>query len=594
MADNVNRQMEDGKITRVSGPIVEARGMSGARMYEVVEVGPDRLVSEVIKVDGDRATVQVYEYTGGVKPGMLVRRLGRPLSLSLGPGLIGSIYDGIQHPLEGMRKESGAFIQRGQSAPPIDMERRWEFVPTAEEGDEISEGECYASLPETGSVEHRLMVPPGISGRVRSIAERGEYRAYDPVCVIEDEGGSVHDLSMVQVWPVRTMRPFQQRVQASEPLITGQRVFDTMFPLAKGGCAGVPGDFGTGKTIIQQQLAKWSDADVVVYVGCGERGNEMTDILREFPKLDDPRSGRSLMERTILIANTSNMPVAAREVSIYTGITIAEYYRDMGYDVALMADSTSRWAEALREMSSRLEEMPVEEGFPAYLSHRLAQFYERAGAVRTLGGANGSVSIIGSVSPPGGDFSEPVTQHTTRFTRCFWVLDRELAYARHFPSVNWNESYSEYVEQSAKWWRDVDRDWFQLRETAMEVLQKDGELQEIVQLVGSDVLPDTQRLVLLAAEIIKEGFLQQNAFHEVDSFCDHRRQAAFLSVMVEFYNRGRSIISAGAPLMEVRELGIVQKLKRARFSIKNGDEDGLKKLKNDFDSEFGQLEAKYR
>jgi V/A-type H+-transporting ATPase subunit A len=429
---------------------------------------------------------------------------------------------------------------------------------------------------------------------VSDIVEPGKYRAEDTICVVEGKDGGIHELNMIQVWPVRTPRPFKQRIQAYEPLITGQRVLDTMFPLVRGGCAGVPGDFGTGKTIIQQQLAKWSDADVVIYVGCGERGNEMTDILREFPELEDPRTGRSLMERTVLIANTSNMPVAAREVSIYTGITMAEYYRDMGYDVALMADSTSRWAEALREMSSRLEEMPAEEGFPAYLSKRLAQFYERAGAVRTLGGDHGSVSIVGSVSPPGGDFSEPVTQHTTRFTRCFWVLDRELAYARHFPSVSWSESYSEYVEQSAEWWQKVDRDWFELRKEAMTVLQEYGELLEIVQLVGPDVLPDNQRLVLLTAEILKEGFLQQNAFHDVDSFCDPQRQAALLRAIITFYRRSRDVISQGAPVMEIRELSIVQSLKRARFTIENGDEEGLQKLHDNLNNELSQLEEKYR
>jgi len=398
----------------------------------------------------------------------------------------------------------------------------------------------------------------------------------------------------MQRWPVKKHRPFTDKRWPDAMLVTGQRILDTLFPLAKGGTAAIPGPFGSGKTITQQQLAKWADADVIVYIGCGERGNEMTDVLVEFPELVDPKSGSPLMDRTVLIANTSNMPVAAREASVYTGITIAEYFRDMGYDVALMADSTSRWAEAMREISSRLEELPGEEGYPAYLASRLAEFYERAGRVETLAGGEGSVTVIGAVSPQGGDFSEPVTQHTTRFTRCFWVLDRELAYARHFPSVSWSESYSEYVEQSAEWWQKVDRDWFELRKEAMTVLQEYGELLEIVQLVGPDVLPDNQRLVLLTAEILKEGFLQQNAFHDVDSFCDPQRQAALLRAIITFYRRSRDVISQGAPVMEIRELSIVQSLKRARFTIENGDEEGLHKLHDNLNNELSQLEEKYR
>jgi V/A-type H+-transporting ATPase subunit A len=593
MSENA-QQSQNGMISRVSGPIVEATGMAGSRMYEVVHVGPPGLVGEVIKVTGETATIQVYEHTGGLQPGTEVKRLGRQLSLNLGPGLLGGIFDGIQHPLEVFKEEVGAFIQRGAKAPPLDQDKPWKFEPLVEEGEELSAGERYGKVSETSFIDHFLMLPPDVSGTVTHIGEAGEHTVSETMCVVEDEDGEERELDMVQVWPVRQPRPFGKRGRPEQPLITGQRVLDTLFPVARGGTAAVPGDFGTGKTVVQQQLAKWSDADVVIYVGCGERGNEMTDILRQFPDLEDPRTGLSLMDRTVLVANTSNMPVAAREISIYTGITVAEYYRDMGYDVALMADSTSRWAEALREVSSRLEEMPAEEGFPAYLSSRLAQFYERAGAVKTLGGQDGSVTVVGAVSPPGGDFSEPVTQHTTRFTRCFWVLDRELAYARHFPAVSWDQSYTEYTDEIADWWEDLEPDWADLRREAMEVMQEYDRLQEIVQLVGPDVLPDAQRLILLTSEILRQGFLQQNAFHDVDSFCDPNKQAALLRAIVTFHRRASAIIDRGAPVMRIRELDIVQRLKRARFNVPNEDEEALEDLMQDLNKQLQDLEGSYQ
>ncbi len=589
-----DKTADTGTITRVSGPIVEADGMGGSRMYEVVEVGPDGLVGEIIKVIGDIATVQVYEHTSGLQPGMLVKRRKRELSLQLGPGLLGNIYDGIQNPLEVFREQIGPFIKRGAKASPLDEETEWDFEPLVEQGDQVEAGQNYGKVPETRFIDHYLMIPDGVSGTVRHIEDAGPHTIRETMCIVEDETGEEHELDMVQIWPSRHARPFRKRLRPEEPLITGQRVLDTLFPLARGGTSAVPGDFGTGKTVVQHQLAKWSNADVVIYVGCGERGNEMTDILREFPELEDPRTGLSLMDRTVLVANTSNMPVAAREVSIYTGITLAEYYRDMGYDVALMADSTSRWAEALREVSSRLEEMPAEEGFPAYLSSRLAQFYERAGAVKTLNDQDGSVSVVGAVSPPGGDFSEPVTQHTTRFTRCFWVLDRELAYARHFPAVSWDQSYTEYTEDIADWWDQHETNWADLRREALDVMQEYDQLQEIVKLVGPDVLPDSQRLTLLTSEILRQGFLQQNAFHDIDAFCPPEKQAAMLNAIITFHRRAQNIIDQGAPITRVRELDIVQELKRARFNIPNDDVDALKDLTNEMTKQMESLEADYK
>jgi V/A-type H+-transporting ATPase subunit A len=585
-------QSQTGRIVRVSGPIVEADGLAHAEAYEVVEVGEDRLIGEVIRIEHDRATIQVYEYTGQVRPGQEVRRTGMPLSVHLAPGLIGRIYDGIQRPLPALYDVEGAFMARGVKAPAVDLERTWPYKPLVEEGNELSGGQAFGTVQETQSIEHRLLVPPGTSGRVVHIEGEGEHKVSDVVCVIENGSGR-HELTLGHRWPARVARPFAERERSVEPLVTGLRIIDTFFPIARGGAAAVPGGFGTGKTMTQHALAKWCNADIIVYIGCGERGNEMTDVLTEFPEIVDPRTGRSLMERTVLIANTSNMPVAAREVSIYTGITIAEYYRDMGYHVAIMADSTSRWAEALRELSSRLEEMPAEEGFPAYLPTRLAQFYERSGWVTTLSDHDASVTIIGAVSPPGGDFSEPVTQHTRRFIRCFWALDSTLANARHYPAIQWLESYSEYLDDVTDWWNGFNPDWRSMREEAMRVLQQESRLQQIVKLVGPDVLPDSQRLVLLVADILKNGFLQQNAFDEIDRYSTPEKQIALLRAILTFYRRAREVIDKGAPLTRVHELKISQDLMRVKSRIANDDADAQAALLERVDQEFSELEKEY-
>jgi len=564
-------------ITRVSGPIVVAIGMRGAGMYEVVEVGEMGLVGEVVRIIEDRATIQVYEDTSMLKPGAPVRRTHAPLSVSLGPGLIGNIYDGIQRPLPAIQARSGAWIRRGEKVPALDVAKPWPFEPRAAAGRRVAGGDCLGEVAETPLVKHRVMVPPGLSGNLKWLAGKGEYTLADKIAVIETAAGP-RDLTMLQPWPVRVPRPIRQRLRVTEPLVTGQRIIDTFFPLGKGGTAAIPGGFGTGKTVTQHQLAKWSNAEIIVYIGCGERGNEMTEVLREFPELKDPRSGRPLMERTILIANTSNMPVAAREVSIYTGITLAEFYRDMGYNVAVFADSTSRWAEALRELAARLEEMPAEEGFPATLPTRLAQFYERGGVVTTLGGDKGSVTIVGAVSPPGGDFSEPVTQHTRRFIRCFWALDTELAYARHYPSIHWLRSYSEYIEDVAAWWEKEAPDWSEARTEAMTVLQREERLQQIVKLVGPDVLPDTQRLILFVAELLRDGFLAQSAYDEVDMYCTPQRQVALLRIILTLYRRGRAAIQAGAPLAALRGLPCVPQIMRAKQVYGNDQLAGLAAL----------------
>ena len=580
------------RVARVSGPIVTAVGMRGAGMYEVVEVGELGLVGEVVRVIGDRATIQVYEDTTMLAPGVPVRRTGAPLSVSLGPGLIGNIYDGIERPLRAMQARSGAWIVRGEKPPPLDTAKRWTFEPRVEVGQEVTEGQTIGEVPETQLVRHRILVPPGVGGIVTWIAEAGEHTIEERIAVLETSDGR-RELTMVQRWPVRQARPIRRRLRIDEPLITGQRIIDTFFPLGKGGTAAIAGGFGTGKTITQHQLAKWSDAEVIVYIGCGERGNEMTDVLREFPELVDPRSGRPLMERTILIANTSNMPVAAREVSIYTGITLAEYYRDQGRNVAVFADSTSRWAEALRELAARLEQMPAEEGFPATLPTRLAQFYERGGAVTTLGGQRGWVSIVGAVSPPGGDFSEPVTQHTRRFIRCFWALDTELANARHYPSIHWLRSYSEYAEDVAAWWDKQAPQWADLRAEAMTVLQREERLQQIVKLVGPDVLPDTQRLILLVAEMLKGAFLAQSAFDEKDMCCLPVRQVALLRIVMTLYRRGREMIQAGAPLAELRGLPIMPEIMRAKSTYGNDEIDALREFESRVNEALDAFEKKY-
>ncbi len=579
-------------VSRVSGPIVTATGMFGAHMYEVVEVGEARLVGEIVRLSDDRATIQVYEDTTMLKPGAPVLRTGAPLSLQLGPGLIGNIYDGIQRSLPGMHDQSGAWIVRGEKVPPLDWNKRWEFKPTVEAGQEVTGGQILGEVPETVLITHRILVPPDVSGRLQSVAEPGEYTVRDTIAVVDTPDGP-RELTMVQQWPVRQPRPIRQRRQISEPLVTGQRIVDTLFPIGKGGTAAIPGGFGTGKTITQHQLAKWSNADLIVYIGCGERGNEMTEVLQEFPEIEDPESGRPLIERTILIANTSNMPVAAREVSIYTGITLAEYYRDQGRNVAVFADSTSRWAEALRELAARLEEMPAEEGFPATLATRLAQFYERGGAADTLSGGQGSITIVGAVSPPGGDFSEPVTQHTRRFIRCFWALDTVLANARHYPSIHWLRSYSEYVEDVSRWWDRLAPDWSDLRQEAIDVLQREDRLQQIVKLVGPDVLPDTQRMVLFTAEILKDGFLTQSAFDEKDMYCNPDRQIALLRMILTLHRRGSDIIRAGAPLVRLRELPSVPQLVRAKGAYGNDEMDALRDLEQRVNTELDELEEEY-
>ena len=579
-------------VVRVSGPIVTATGLRDVQMYEVVEVGERGLIGEAVRTAGDRTTIQVYEDTTMLKPGAGVRRTGAPLSLSLGPGLLGNIYDGIQRPLRAISDRSGPWIERGEKVPPLDVERRRAFEPKVSEGEEVAGGAVLGEVPETALTVHRVLVPPDVSGRVAWMAPPGEYTVNERVATVETAGGP-RDLTMVQRWPVRVPRPARERLRVTRPLVTGQRVIDTFFPLGKGGVAAVPGGFGTGKTMVQHQLAKWSDADIIVYIGCGERGNEMTDVLREFPELVDPRTGRPLMDRTVLIANTSNMPVAAREVSIYTGVTVAEYYRDQGYDVAVFADSTSRWAEALRELAARLEEMPAEEGFPATLPTRLAQFYERGGAVETLGGARGTVSIVGAVSPQAGDFSEPVTQHTRRFVRCFWMLDSELANARHYPSVNWLRSYSEYVEDVGEWWEREAPEWSGLRAEAIAVLQREDRLQQVVKLVGPDVLPDTQRLVLLVAEILKDGFLAQSAFDPKDTYCTPQRQVALLRVILTFSRRGQKIIQAGAPLARLRQLECVPELIRAKSAIGNDEMGRLGMLEARVNEQLDALEREY-
>ena len=580
------------KVSRVSGPVVTASGMTGAQMYEVVRVGELGLVGEVVRLVGERATIQVYEDTTGLKPGAPIVRSGQPLSLWLGPGLIGNIFDGIQRPLPAIAAASGAWIKRGEKAEPLDSARRWKFTPLAKPGQRLAAGEALGRVAETELVAHKIMLPPGLSGTLRSIASEGDYSLRETLAVVETPAGP-REIGMLQLWPARVPRPIRARLRVTEPLFTGQRIIDSFFPLGKGGAAAIPGGFGTGKTITQHQLAKWSDADIIVFIGCGERGNEMTEVLIEFPKLQDPRSGRPLMERTILIANTSNMPVAAREVSIYTGITMAEYYRDMGLDVAVFADSTSRWAEALRELAARLEEMPAEEGFPASLPTRLAQFYERGGAVTTLSGERASVSIVGAVSPPGGDFSEPVTQHTRRFIRTFWALDTELANARHYPSINWLKSYSEYVEDVAARWQKEAPDWLELRTEALTVLQREERCQQIAKLVGPDALPDEDRLILFIAELLKDGFLSQNAFDEKDMYCSPERQAALLRLILAFYRRSRELLEAGLPMERLRRLSCVPEILRAKSSYGDAELAGLaalaRRVQDELDGLAGEI-----
>ena len=574
-----------GAISRISGPVVLSEGMMGSRMYDVVKVGDQKLNGEIIRLDGDQAVIQVYEDTTGLQVGEKVSNTGLPLSVELGPGLLSSIYDGIQRPLPLLAEKSGSFISRGVTLPGLSHERRWEFKPYVKTGDHVTGGDVLGTVTEY-HLEHRVMLPPFVSGIVKDI-HSGEFTIDEPVCTLED--GT--QIPMLQTWPVRKGRPYQQKMDPDTLLVTGQRVFDTLFPVTKGGTAMIPGGFGTGKTVAEQTLAKWSDTQIVVYIGCGERGNEMTDVLTEFPELLDPRTKRPLIQRTILIANTSNMPVAAREASIYTGITLAEYYRDMGYDVALMADSTSRWGEALREVSGRLEEMPGEEGYPAYLATRLAAFYERAGRVVCLGSdeRKGSVTVVGAVSPPGGDFSEPITQNTLRIAGTFWALDTSLAYRRHFPSVNWIKSYSLYLDQVQDWFAASGfSDWKDLRARTMYLLQKEVELQEIVQLVGPDALPESEKAILEITRMIREDFLQQSAYHEVDSFCSLEKQYWMLRVILAFYDRMSQAMGKGVSLVKILKLPVKTEIGRMKELT---DSEKIKGLITQIDGTLSALEA---
>ena len=590
--------MITGRITRISGPIIYAEGLENCGLYDVVEAGEKKLIGEIIRQNQGKATIQVYEDVTGMKIGEKVVSSERPLSLKLGPGLVGMIYDGIQRPLKTMFENAGVFLEPGERAEPIDCEKKWEFVPALDldgkaivQGTTILPGMILGTVQETGSIIHKIMIPPTIRGRnLVKFAGKGEFRIDDEIA--QTELGE--KITMSQFWPLRRPRPFSKKLEVSEPLVTGQRVIDVFFPLSKGGTAAIPGGFGTGKTMTQHAIAKWCNADLIVYIGCGERGNEMTDVLTEFPTLVDPRTGRSLMERTILIANTSNMPVAAREVSLYSGITLAEYYRDMGMHVAIMADSTSRWAEALRELSGRMEEMPAEEGYPAYLPTRLAEFYERAGRVISLCGEEGSVSVIGAVSPAGGDFSEPVTQHTKRFIRCFWALDRELANARHYPAIGWIDSYSEYASEIKAWWDKFDSRWASIRIEALDLLKREQRLQQIVRLIGADALPDSDRLVLSVCEMIKNGFLQQNAFDTVDSYSVPEKQIRILLLMMSFYEKALKIIKSGCPLLKITELPVIAEIVRAKSEIANDKLDELTTIETHLEDQMAELERMYR
>ena len=584
-----------GKIIKVSGPLVVADGMADASMADVVRVGPQHLIGEILNMTGDRASIQVYEETSGLGPGAEVVTTGAPLSVELGPGLIENIYDGFQRPLEEIVRRVGANITRGIQVPPLDREKLWSFTPTAAAGDAVTGGDVLGTVPETESVLHKIMVPVGVSGTVEWLAEAGQYNITQPIARIRTADGAVRELTMVQKWPVRVGRPYKKKFPPETPLQSGQRVIDTMFPIAKGGTAAVPGPFGSGKTVVQHQLAKWADVDIVVYIGCGERGNEMTDVLREFPELTDPRTGESLMKRTVLIANTSDMPVAAREASVYTGITIAEYFRDMGYDVAVIADSTSRWAEALREMSGRLEEMPGEEGYPAYLASRLAQFYERAGVVQCMGteARNGSLTAVGAVSPPGGDLSEPVAQATMRIVKVFWSLDASLAYRRHFPAINWLNSYSLYLDAVTPWFDEhMGPDFMKNRNRAMHLLQEENELNEIVQLVGKDSLSPKDQLTLEIARMLREDFLQQNAFMDVDSYSSFDRQMRLLALILHYETLCRDAIDKGAALPALFAIPARERLGWAKYAAAEEYAANYEQVHTEMDGEIADLVKK--
>lgn len=564
--------MSENVIFGINGPVVTIKGETDLSMMEMVYVGKEKLIGEVIGLDKKMTTIQVYEETTGLKPGEPVYSTGLPMSVTLGPGIIGNIFDGIERPLPAIEKKFGAFIGKGAQFSPLDTEKKYKVTLKVKVGDTLSGGDIYAECPETPVITHKIMLSPLLSGTVTEVMPDGEYTINDTVAKIKDEKGNITELTLLQKWPIRNPRPIKKRLPATKPLVTGQRVIDTVFPVAKGGAAAIPGGFGTGKTMTQHQLAKWCDADIIIYVGCGERGNEMTQVLTEFSDITDPKTGRPLLDRTMLIANTSNMPVAAREASIYTGITIAEYYRDMGYDTALMADSTSRWAEALREISGRLEEMPADEGFPAYLPSRLSEFYERSGYTENLNGTEGSITLIGAVSPQGSDFSEPVTQNTKRFTRCFWALDKSLAYARHYPAINWTLSYSEYTGDLANWYRDnVSPDFMKYREELCSLLLEENSLMEIVKLIGADVLPDDQKLVIEIARVIRVGFLQQNAFHADDTFVPLEKQFKMMHVILHLYHRAKEVVARQIPLSKITATGLFDKFTKMKYDVPNSN-----------------------
>jgi len=582
-----------GKIANIAGPVVVGKDMLGSLMYELVRIGDVGLIGEVIRVEGETATIQVYEETTGIKPGEKIERTGKPLSVELGPGIVGQTYDGIQRPLPVIRELSGDFIERGITVTALDRKKGWSFIPSQKRGASVQAGDILGAVRESVLVDHKILVPPGVFGTIKSMAGEGEYTVEDEICTIEGPAGRT-TARLMHTWPVRTSRPFKRKVPSDTPLVTGQRIIDFLFPIAKGGTAAIPGGFGTGKTVMQHQLAQWADADIIVYVGCGERGNEMAEVLERFPQLKDPRSGQPLMARTILFANTSNMPIAAREASVYTGITVSEYFRDMGYDVALMADSTSRWAEALREISGRLEEMPGEEGYPAYLASRLAEFYERAGRVEVLGNRSdlGSVSVVGAVSPPGSDFSEPVTQNTLRIVKVFWALDKALAERRHFPAISWLTSYSLYFDSLERWYiKDVGKEWIELRRGAMQILQRDEELREIVMLVGPDALSESQRVTLEAARMLKEDFLMQSAVHPVDSFCPIQKSFYMMKVIMNFHQAMSKATESGVPLQRILELPSKDEIARMKIQPPEGFDSFATELMSRIDQQFSQLSS---
>ena len=589
-----------GRIEWISGPAIKASGMAASKMYEVVQVGEEKLIGEVIKLTGDIGFVQVYESTSGLHPGEAVVGTGQPLSTTLGPGMIGTIYDGLQRPLDVIAKKAGAFITRGVTADSIPFDKKWDYTPLVKVGDAVEGGSIIGKVQETPLIEHRILAPPTLAqSTVREAAGEGAYSIDQTVCEAQDKSGNKYELKLYHRWPVRTPRPIRERLDPVIPLITGQRVLDCFFPMAKGGTGAIPGAFGTGKTVTLHSIAKWADAKIVFHIGCGERGNEMTEVLVEFPELIDPQSGRPLMERTILIANVSNMPVAAREASIYTGVTMAEYYRDMGYDTVLVADSTSRWAEALREISGRLEEMPAEEGYPSYLASRLAEFYERAGRVNTLGTPErtGSITLVGAVSPAGGDFTEPVTSQTIRFVKNFWALDARLAYSRHYPSINWMTSYSGYIESVGTWWAErVGSEWAGVRSDAYAILQREDALKEIVRLLGPEALPDEEKLILDVARMIQIGFLQQNAYDDTDAYCSPTKQLTMMKMFVQFHQEALKALRGGVPLSKIRGMQVISKMLRSKFAIRSEDMEKMnalvREMLNEFSSLGGLAEAK--